>query len=180
LTPRRTKRRAAPVCLMSRSVGARRRVSVAWCRRNRFSLNLVGSTIYAFAVFKFIPAIIIIIMVFLSYCFLLFKRKHRMYWSLKQEGTRRGKLAGTGGQKGDMFWESTGPVDNFPSDAPLGGKASTTFVAPSPLCPTMVQCGIAQRELVRKSSPHQTTRPFVVHCRRCNLSCTRIFAQNTF
>jgi hypothetical protein len=52
----------------------------------------------------------------------LFKRKHRMHRSLKQEGTRKGTLAGTGGQKGGMFGESTGPVDNIPSDAPLGGN----------------------------------------------------------
>jgi hypothetical protein len=39
----------------------------------------------------------------------LFKRKHRMHRSLMQEGTRKGTLAGTGGQKGGMFGESTGP-----------------------------------------------------------------------
>jgi hypothetical protein len=49
-----------------------------------------------------------------------------MHRSLKQEGTRKGTLAGTGGQKGGMFGKSTGPVDNIPSDAPLGGNWKCT------------------------------------------------------
>jgi hypothetical protein len=40
-----------------------------------------------------------------------------MHRSLKQEGARRGTLAGTGGQKEGMFGESPEPVDNVPSDA---------------------------------------------------------------
>jgi hypothetical protein len=44
-----------------------------------------------------------------------------MLTSLKLDGTRKGKLVGTAGQKGGMFRESTGPVVNIPSDAPLGG-----------------------------------------------------------
>jgi hypothetical protein len=52
----------------------------------------------------------------------LFKRKNRMHRSSKQEGTRKGTLARTGGQKGGMFGESTGPVDYIRSDAPLGGN----------------------------------------------------------
>jgi hypothetical protein len=56
----------------------------------------------------------------------LFKRKHRMFRSLKQGGTRRGTLAGTGGQKGGKFGESTGPVDNVLSDTPLGGNRKCT------------------------------------------------------
>jgi hypothetical protein len=58
--------------------------------------------------------------------YFLFKRKHRMLRSLKQEGTRRGTLAGTGGPKGRMFGESTGPVDYVPSDTPLGGNRKCT------------------------------------------------------
>jgi hypothetical protein len=46
--------------------------------------------------------------------------------SLKQEGTRRGTLPGKGRQKGGMFGESAGPVDNIPSDAPLGGNRKCT------------------------------------------------------
>jgi hypothetical protein len=38
--------------------------------------------------------------------------------SLKQEGTRRGILGGTWGQKGGMFGKSTRPVNNVPSDTP--------------------------------------------------------------
>jgi hypothetical protein len=45
-----------------------------------------------------------------------------MHRFLKQEGTRKGTLAGTGGQKGGMLGESTGPVDNIPRDTPLGGS----------------------------------------------------------
>jgi hypothetical protein len=58
----------------------------------------------------------------------LFKRNHNMHWSLKQE-VRRGTLIliGTEGQKGDMFGESTGKVDNnVPSDAFLGGNRKCT------------------------------------------------------
>jgi hypothetical protein len=56
----------------------------------------------------------------------LFKRQYRMHRSLKQEGTRRVQLTGTGRQKGGMFRESTGPVDNVPSDAPLCGNRNRT------------------------------------------------------
>jgi hypothetical protein len=35
-------------------------------------------------------------------------------------------LAGTAGQKGGMFGESTGPVDSVPSDTPLGGNRKCT------------------------------------------------------
>jgi hypothetical protein len=49
-----------------------------------------------------------------------------MHRSLKQVGTRKGTLAGTGGQKGGMFGESIGPVDKIPSDAPLGGNRQGT------------------------------------------------------
>jgi hypothetical protein len=49
----------------------------------------------------------------------LFKRRYRMLMTLQQEGTQRVKPTGTGRQKGGMFGESTGPVDNVPSDAPL-------------------------------------------------------------
>jgi hypothetical protein len=45
---------------------------------------------------------------------------------LKQEGTGRGTLAGTGGLKGDMFRESPRPVDNVPSDTPLGSNRKCT------------------------------------------------------
>jgi hypothetical protein len=41
-----------------------------------------------------------------------------MHRSLKQEGTQKGTLSGTAGQKGGMFGESTGPVDYIPSDSP--------------------------------------------------------------
>jgi hypothetical protein len=54
--------------------------------------------------------------------YVLFKRKHRLHRSLKQEGPRKGTLARTGGQNGGMFGESTGLVDYIPSDAPLGGN----------------------------------------------------------
>jgi hypothetical protein len=51
-----------------------------------------------------------------------------MHRSLKQEGTGKGtlNLAPTGGLKGCMFGESTGPVDNIPSDVPLGGNRKCT------------------------------------------------------
>jgi hypothetical protein len=49
-----------------------------------------------------------------------------MFRSLKQVGTRRGTLAGTRGQKGGMFGESIGLVDNVPSDTPLGGNRQCT------------------------------------------------------
>jgi hypothetical protein len=49
-----------------------------------------------------------------------------MHRSLKQEDTWKGTLARTGGQKVGMFGESTGLVDNIPSDAPLGCKSSGT------------------------------------------------------
>jgi hypothetical protein len=35
-----------------------------------------------------------------------------MHMFLKREGARKGTLAGAGGQKGGIFGESTGPVDN--------------------------------------------------------------------
>jgi hypothetical protein len=55
-----------------------------------------------------------------------------MQRSLKQDGTRRWTLAGAGGQKGGMFGESTGPFDNIPSDAPVGGnRKSTEQVVPA-------------------------------------------------
>jgi hypothetical protein len=62
-----------------------------------------------------------VIIVFGPYLF-LFKRKHGMFRSLKQEGTRRRTLAGTGESEGGMLGESTGPVEKVPSDAPLGGN----------------------------------------------------------
>jgi hypothetical protein len=62
------------------------------------------------------------VFVFVLYKHVLFKREHRMHRSSKHEGTRKGTLARTGGQKGGMLGESTGPVDYIPSDAPLGGN----------------------------------------------------------
>jgi hypothetical protein len=78
---------------------------------------------------------------------LYFKQKYRMHRSLKQGGTRRGTLnfAGTGGQKEGLFGESTGPVDNVPSDAPLGGNRKCTeqsVPAPSTGCSGAVRLAV--------------------------------------
>jgi hypothetical protein len=49
-----------------------------------------------------------------------------MHRSLKQGGTWRVTLTGTERQKTGMFGESTCPVDNVPSDAPLCGNKKRT------------------------------------------------------
>jgi hypothetical protein len=61
---------------------------------------------------------------FLTDCFT--QAQYRMHRFLKQKGTRKVKLSGTGKQKGGLFGESTGPVDNVPSDAPLRGNRKCT------------------------------------------------------
>jgi hypothetical protein len=45
-----------------------------------------------------------------------------MHISLKQEGARRMKLTRAERQN----WGTTGPVDNVPSDAPMGGNRKCT------------------------------------------------------
>jgi hypothetical protein len=65
-----------------------------------------------------------------------------MQRSLKQEGTRRGTLAGIWGQKEGMFGKSKGLVDNVPSDVPLGSNRKRTeqsVPAPSTGCSSAVR-----------------------------------------
>jgi hypothetical protein len=70
----------------------------------------------------------------------LCKRHYRIYRNLKQEGTRRVKLTGTGRQKGGMFWESTGPVNNIPSD------------------PYTIRCGCPRHWVLRRCLPWSDRR----------------------
>jgi hypothetical protein len=64
---------------------------------------------------------------FFCICFILFKGTRRIHETLRQQGTRRERLSGTGEQKGVMFGELTGQVKNVASDAPLGGNGKCTF-----------------------------------------------------
>jgi hypothetical protein len=63
---------------------------------------------------------------FLFRRFLFIRAKAQNVRSLKQQGTRRGTLPGTGGQQEGKFGESTGSVDNVPSDIPLVGNRNCT------------------------------------------------------